>query len=408
MTNLAHTLADTLPVETSGTPHEVLLVDDDLLVLQELRDVVQDAGMVVYVANDPREAVERVIARPAIDTIMTDLTMPVLNGLELIRKIRERCGPERRFRFIILTGNATVAASVEALHLGVSHFLTKPCNPDEMIHALESAFASLDRERADETAKRAIIDEQRQRNDKVRALIGMHQRAVDREHGAREKILAMLTDEIRGPLSTIVMLAEGMEAASASGGPDYARLIGDKGKEVLQKFDLLGSLAADPGNGQASTGNVDLRELVRESVGDYRSRLPGGAVRMIGSEPDRPLMVRARRPVLRQTLALLFSFLTDHLEATDRVWLSITPVKQTYQLAIMVARTDKATFEIASMPAPDGPESVYRVLPAEQIEVASARILMRLYGGDVTYNENAQVGRLLTVTIPRQPGLGQI
>lgn len=74
----------------------------------------------------------------AADVLITDIKMPVINGLELISKIREK---NQDIKIIILSGYGNFTYAQEAIKLGVYRYLLKPTNPKELLSALnELAF----------------------------------------------------------------------------------------------------------------------------------------------------------------------------------------------------------------------------------------------------------------------------
>ena len=100
----------------------ILVVDDEEGVRSFLAEALEDDGHAVSSAEDGRAAAER-LACDRFDLLITDLCMPRMDGLELVRLARaER--PE--MRVIVLTAHATVESAVEVMRLGAFDFLEKP------------------------------------------------------------------------------------------------------------------------------------------------------------------------------------------------------------------------------------------------------------------------------------------
>ncbi len=100
----------------------ILVVDDEDGVRSFLAEALEDAGHSVAEAGDGDEATER-LRREPFDLLVTDLRMPRMDGLELVRVARaER--PE--MRVIVLTAHGTVEAAVELTRLGAFELLEKP------------------------------------------------------------------------------------------------------------------------------------------------------------------------------------------------------------------------------------------------------------------------------------------
>jgi putative two-component system response regulator len=114
-----------------------LIVDDDELSLDLLRDVLHELGYEVDCAANGREALAK-LAGGQIHLVITDWEMPEMNGLELCRAIRE--GDFDGYVFIImLTSRDGGQRKIEGLYGGADAFLSKPLNPDELLVSLKTA-----------------------------------------------------------------------------------------------------------------------------------------------------------------------------------------------------------------------------------------------------------------------------
>jgi excisionase family DNA binding protein len=100
----------------------ILVVDDEASIREMLSKTLSLAEYDVEVAADGRAALERLKLMPY-DLLITDLKMPGVDGLTVIREAR-RYRPE--LPVIIITGFSTEASAVEAINLGVAGYLTKP------------------------------------------------------------------------------------------------------------------------------------------------------------------------------------------------------------------------------------------------------------------------------------------
>jgi two-component system response regulator FlrC len=127
----------------------VLIVDDEPGIRSFLAEVLRGEGHTVTTAADGEEA-SRLLDQRGFHVVITDLRMPRVDGMTLVRKVRAE-SPETEV--IVLTGNATVATAVEALKLGAFDYLVKPLSgPDELRivvrRALERKRLTEDRQRS--------------------------------------------------------------------------------------------------------------------------------------------------------------------------------------------------------------------------------------------------------------------
>lgn len=108
--------------QTGSSRPRILVVDDEASVRDVLSKTLSLAEYEVEVAADGRSALERLKLMPY-DLLITDLKMPGVDGLTLIREAR-RYHPD--LPVIVITGFSTEASAIEAINLGVSGYLIKP------------------------------------------------------------------------------------------------------------------------------------------------------------------------------------------------------------------------------------------------------------------------------------------
>ena len=113
----------------SAGPARVLVVDDEDSVRRVIATALIEAHYEVDVASDGAAAIELLRTREY-DLLMTDLSMPRVGGLGVIREARRRLGLE--LPIVIITGKSTEASAIEAINLGVSGYLIKPARPPQI------------------------------------------------------------------------------------------------------------------------------------------------------------------------------------------------------------------------------------------------------------------------------------
>ena len=114
----------------------ILIVDDDEVVrLSHLRSLA-GARYNVEAVWDGIEALRAMEQQP-FDVILLDLRMPGMDGMSVLKTIKERW-PESEV--VVITGYASVETVKEAVELGACDYLSKPVGPDEVIHAANGAL----------------------------------------------------------------------------------------------------------------------------------------------------------------------------------------------------------------------------------------------------------------------------
>jgi len=100
----------------------ILVVDDSELTCQQLSQLLADDDRQITIATDGTSALEWLVENPC-SLVLTDLRLPGISGLDLIREIRARDLP---VTVIVMTGYATVESAVEAMKLGAYDLIQKP------------------------------------------------------------------------------------------------------------------------------------------------------------------------------------------------------------------------------------------------------------------------------------------
>ena len=108
--------------------HTVLLIDDDIELVGMFREYLAQEGFAVAVAYDG-EAGAGLALSGAYDIAVLDVMMPRMNGIETLRRIRERS----RLPVLMLTGRGDDADRILGLELGADDYVTKPCSPRELV-----------------------------------------------------------------------------------------------------------------------------------------------------------------------------------------------------------------------------------------------------------------------------------
>lgn len=109
----------------------VLTVDDSATVRQVLSMTLASAGYNVTEAGDGEDALQQFDCS-SFDLVVTDLNMPKMDGIDLIRQIRKRAGT-RFMPIIMLTTESQPERKQEGKKAGASGWITKPFRPDQLL-----------------------------------------------------------------------------------------------------------------------------------------------------------------------------------------------------------------------------------------------------------------------------------
>lgn len=114
----------------------ILVIDDDKSLREVVRFILVEGGHTVITAADGAEGLERLADEP--DLVLSDIRMPKLDGMELLRRLRETVAPAPPV--IMLTAHGTVEQAVAAMKLGAFTYLLKPFPRDELLLSVEQAL----------------------------------------------------------------------------------------------------------------------------------------------------------------------------------------------------------------------------------------------------------------------------
>jgi putative two-component system response regulator len=112
---------------------KIFVVDDDRFVLESVTSLLTEFGFSVRAFSDGREAVKQFVLEP-VDLVLTDINMPIMDGLELLEKIRFL---DRETPVVLMTAYADLDVAVKAIQKGAFDFIIKPYRPPALIHAVE-------------------------------------------------------------------------------------------------------------------------------------------------------------------------------------------------------------------------------------------------------------------------------
>ena len=123
----------------SSKKESILAVDDAPNTLEVLERNLTSQGYQVFTAQSVPEAIT-ILETTAVDLVITDLKMPGVSGLDLIRHVRENF---KETEVIMITGYPTVEGAVKAVKTGAEEYLTKPFTDEELLSAVRRAIDKL-------------------------------------------------------------------------------------------------------------------------------------------------------------------------------------------------------------------------------------------------------------------------
>src|SRR5690554_1397500 len=115
---------------------KILIIDDDVTFGLMLKKLLEKHKYIVTNVISPVEA-RRIIEKNHYDVVFTDLRMPDVSGMELIRLIKAK---SPKTQIIMMTGYADISTAIESIKKGAFNYLSKPVNPAEVLNIVKEAL----------------------------------------------------------------------------------------------------------------------------------------------------------------------------------------------------------------------------------------------------------------------------
>ncbi|MFL5353862.1 ATP-binding protein [Archangium sp.] len=380
----------------------VLLVDDSLADQRALRRALEkdtETQWEVEQVSSAEEALERLARAPPPDALVLDFHLPGMDGVTLLRTLRERCG-ERMPAVVVYTGRGSERVAVEAMKSGAHDYLLKEAlSPERLRHSLRNAVEAVRMARQ--------LEQGRRQTERA-------ERAAREALAVRDEFFAIATHDLKGPLQSMLLstqlLRRQLPAEVRTPGVD-ARL-----EQILRGAQRMGELidhfleVTRGGERPLRRERVDLFALLRTKV---RELGPLGSTHPVHLHLEGEGFVghwdtQSLERVLDNLLGNAVKY--SPRGGTIDVWLSEeSPGPEGW---VRLCVQDQGM----GIPAADLPHIFERfrrgrnVAPAisgSGVGLASAHRMVALHGGTLTVQSEEGRGSSFTVRLPRGLGLRQ-
>jgi response regulator RpfG family c-di-GMP phosphodiesterase len=178
----------------------VLVVDDEKGIRVTLSAFLQEDGHTVEAAPDVQEA-ERLLAQKEFDVVVSDVILPGLTGLELLRRIKS-VAPSTLV--VLMTGEPTLETATEALRAGASDYLSKPFSKG----AIKRAVSHAARIRSLNEQKRRLEEENRRYQEKLEQLVAERTKTLEKREAQLSVVIKRLERMMTGSIEAISTVIE--------------------------------------------------------------------------------------------------------------------------------------------------------------------------------------------------------
>jgi CheY-like chemotaxis protein/nitrogen-specific signal transduction histidine kinase len=277
----------------------VLIVDNDAALAEVLAQVVAGrmSGVEADACTSGAAALER-ITDTEYDAVAADIKMPGMDGLQLLAEIGARW-PD--LPTLMVTGHGDYDIAVRALRSGAYDFITKPIDRDYFLAAIRRAIQAGELSRRVKTQQAAL----QQYADGLEHLVEERTRELREANRVKDRILSMLSHELRAPLTPILGWAAILIRQADPRRVRHAMEVIDRNVRLQLTLvdDLLDVARMADGSIVLDAKLLDLRAVVRSAVATVSDTAWQKAIRVDATLPSEPVAVEGDAGRLCQILA---------------------------------------------------------------------------------------------------------
>jgi signal transduction histidine kinase len=362
-------------------PARILVADDDPILREFACVHLATPEVTLDTAGDGAEALTKLEAG-GYDLALVDLDMPVMDGFELIARIRSTPAL-RHLPVVVVTGREDMVAIDKAFQAGATSFAVKPLNWRLLSYQL-----------------RYVLRAFRQENE-----IRVAKQRAEQAHAIKTNILRLVQHELRTPLTSIVGFAEHIEShPKSSEVAEFAGLIAGAGRRFSSNVsDLIAAAQTLTSDIVLRPDDIRVPQIIDAVVAAEATRAADKGVPLRGVdgtrgmriECDRDLVVRALRHIVRNAI--------EHGEGP--VDLMATPDRDGVAFAVRdrgpgieAARLEQclAAFE-------QGEDALNRSSAGFGLGLPVAQRVFSAHGGALSVSHTPDVGCIVVATLPARP-----
>ncbi|SEU26955.1 hybrid sensor histidine kinase/response regulator [Stigmatella erecta] len=373
----------------------VLQVDDsaaDQMMVRRALERDPDTRWAVEQVSSAEEALERATASGP-DVVLMDFHLPGMNGVELLRALRERCAG-RVPASVLLTGTGNERLAVEAMKSGAQDYLVKGTfTPERLRHSLRAALETVRLERALEA--RRLQAERAERSAREALAV-------------RDELFALATHDLKGPLQIITLNAQflRLKMPAASLTPALDTRLTSISHAAMRMGELIDHfLVATRGREQLlRRERMDLLALVNSKVRELESMSSRHAFQLRVEGKD--FTGNWDSTSLERVLDNLLSNAVKYSPAGGNIFVTLAEGAAKPERQVMLRVEDSGL----GIPAQDLPHVFERFHRASNVPdtiagsgvgLASVRRLVELHGGTIEVKSQQGQGAAFTVRLPQ-------
>ncbi|MCD6079926.1 MAG: response regulator [Candidatus Omnitrophica bacterium] len=249
---------------------KILVVDDDPGLLETLTDALELEGYGVTTARAGEEALQ-ILDEEEVDLVITDIKMPGLSGMELLKVIKEK---NQSLPVIVMTGFASLETAIEAIKQGAYDYITKPFEIEKLLHTVSKAVTQKKLEEKNKQLLEDLGDLNKKLEEKIGQIfaLGEVSNIVTRIQDLDTILQAIIyiSLEITGASKSAILLLDGMSKEFVV--------------EYYKGFDskLMAALRIKLGRGAIGAGVQKMKPISRKVLEENNLVLGKDEVELVG------------------------------------------------------------------------------------------------------------------------------
>ncbi|OGP73225.1 MAG: hypothetical protein A2V86_13390 [Deltaproteobacteria bacterium RBG_16_49_23] len=381
--------------------NRILVVDDEKEIRNFLfKALTQIGGFQVELAEHGVEAL-KIIEKEKFDLVLTDLKMPMMDGLKLVTEI-SKTKPE--ILTVLMTGHGTIDSALEAMKRGASDYLTKPLNIDELIVRLRKVLGEKQRFMG---LQSCIVD------------LEMANEELKKVDAMKSEFVSVASHELRTPLAaiknSIQLILQGKTGEINENQKKFLAMAERNINRLTNILnDLLNLSKIESGKIELRFENIVLRHLIELTVSSLQPQADDKSVKIITEIPDGLPAVYADKEKIEQILINLIGNAIKFTPEGGNIYVTAKPSleKRDGRLSHMVVISVKDTgIGIPSEHLDAIFEKFYQVEGSLQRSVSGTGLglaitkgLVEAHQGKIWAESEEEKGSLFTFTLPASEG----
>jgi len=398
---------------------QVLIVDDELEITEELAELLFEAGYSVDTSTDPINAIAMIRNNASISVVITDLSMPNMTGLEMIDEINRILPAERDIAMIVVTGQADTDRAVKALQLGALDFLSKPIDPDVLIHATERAAETVRLKRLERDFRKQLEHQVLERTEEVQKLssdllaaneiLKIKNADLEASNQIKSEFLSLISHELRTPLNHIIGFSGLMKMTfDNTDSPDeamHSQKISEAGNDLLKIINTIFDLInINGGDHPLDKTDVNLPKLIGTVCDVLKPKADKTGVDILLELQSAPTTLYADEHRMTQVIGNILDNAIRFSSKSGTVLVTASSTENAVSISIAdqgIGMTERET-QIAEEPFRQVDSSLSKTAYGMGLGLTLSKLIVERHGGQFSVESAPDEGTLVTISIPQK------